>query len=193
MATTEEAAIMVSRIERYFNAPFPEDVSKEYLRDFKTYPADVLSQAIANICENTAHTKPPPTRADVGRAVHRIYEARAEERKKKTPTISNVIPFQKQPAGVKAMAHDALVLVRSVLNQDVRVDDLSGRMREMADKHGAVNGEAWTAEAASIEAWLAEHRALPSVKRGNWHPLPQVDAILRPEVYGKAREHGRND
>lgn len=146
MATTEEAAVFVSRIEKYFQANFPDEVRREYLRDFKTFPADVLAQAIASICESTSHTRPPPTRKDVNEAVQRIYDARAQKRKKNTPTLST-IPFQKRPKPEQDMAKDALDMIERLTNRTLKTDDLEAEMRRMAEKHKAVNGDEWRQQA----------------------------------------------
>lgn len=189
MATTDEATIFISRIERYFENAFPDEVRREYLKDFKGIEADVLSQAIAAIMESTSHVRPPPTRKEIKDQIQRIYEVRWELRKANTPTLDKVIPFRKLPSAEREMAKDALGLIRRLLNREVKTDDLPSAMRAMADKYRHLNGPAWMSEAASFEKWLEEFRALPELRPGNLHPLPEVDRQLRPKVYME-RENG---
>lgn len=116
MATPDEAAIMLSRIERYFANTFPDEVRKEYLKDFKGYPADVLSQAIAAIMESTSHVRPPPTRRDIHEATQRIYEARAEKRKADSPTLRHLKDYKSPSKEDRVLAREAITAVEKILS-----------------------------------------------------------------------------
>ena len=59
------------------------------------------------------------------------------------------------------------------------VDDLAYEMKVMGEEHAGI----WTEKAIEFKRWLSHFRALPTIQPGNLHPLPDVDARMRPERY----------